>query len=147
MSQNLHGCGKIGRAIRKESRVAPLYRAISGSLAHETARTATLKVVHQDLTHFVVWWEHTRRRTFDPVLLRYEDFRDWRLARQREDGAAPATINRGLASLRGYCRWASLSHLLTENPAIGIEDVPTDPLAPRSLPPEAIDALLRAARA
>ena len=108
---------------------------------------ATLKVVHQDLTHFVVWWEHTRRRTFDPVLLRYEDFRDWRLARQREDGAAPATINRGLASLRGYCQWATLGHLLTENPAIGIEDVPTDPLAPRSLPPEAIDALLRAARA
>lgn len=108
---------------------------------------ATLKVVHQDLTHFVAWWEQTRRRAFDPGLLRHEDLRDWRLARQRDDGAAPATINRGLASLRGYCQWATLSHLLTENPASDLEDVPTDPLAPRSLPTEAVDALLRVARA
>ncbi len=108
---------------------------------------ATLKVVRQDLTHFVAWWEQTRRRTFDPALLRHEDLRDWRLARQRDDGAAPATINRGLASLRGYCQWATLVHLLTENPATDIEDVPTDPLAPRSLPTEAVDALLRVARA
>lgn len=108
---------------------------------------ATLKVVRQDLTHFAVWWEQTRRRTFDPALLRYEDLRDWRLARQRDDGAAPATINRSLASLRGYCQWATLARLLTENPATDIEDVPTDPLAPRSLPTEAVDALLRVARA
>jgi site-specific recombinase XerD len=108
---------------------------------------ATLKVVRQDLTHFIAWWEQTRRRTFDPTLLRYEDLRDWRLARQRDDGAAPATINRSLASLRGYCQWAALAHLFTENPATDIEDVPTDPLAPRSLPTEAVDTLLRVARA
>jgi len=108
---------------------------------------ATLKVVRQDLTQFVVWWEQTRRRAFDPMLLRYEDLRDWRLARQRDDGADPATINRGLASLRGYCQWATLSHLLTENPATDIKDVPTDPLAPRSLPTKAVDALLRVVRA
>jgi integrase/recombinase XerD len=108
---------------------------------------ATLKVVRQDLCHFIAWWEQTRRRTFDLALLRHEDLRDWRLARQRDDGAAPATINRSLASLRGYCQWATLSHLLTENPASDIEDVPTDPLAPRSLPTEAVDALLRVARA
>jgi site-specific recombinase XerD len=34
-----------------------------------------------------------------------------------------------------------------ENPASDLEDVPTDPLAPRSLPTEAVDALLRVARA
>lgn len=107
----------------------------------------TLKVVRQDLTHFVIWWECARRRTFDPVLLRHEDLRDWRVVRQRDDGAAPATINRGLASLRGYCRWAMTCHLLMENPALEIKDVPTEPLAPRSLPAEAVDALLRAAHA
>ena len=67
---------------------------------------ATLKVVRHDLTHFITWWEHKRGRSFDPALLRHEDLRDWRVSRQRDDGAAPATINRGLASLRGYCRWA-----------------------------------------
>ncbi len=108
---------------------------------------ATLKVIRQDLTHFVAWWERTRRRAFDPALLRHEDLRDWRNVRQRDDGAAPATINRGLASLRGYCRWALARHLLLENPATEVKDVPTEPLAPRSLPAEAIDALLRVARA
>jgi site-specific recombinase XerD len=105
---------------------------------------ATVKVIRHDLTSFVTWWESTRRRTFDLTLLRYEDLRDWRSVRQRDDGAAPATINRGLASLRGYCRWALASHLLIENPMADVKDVPTEPLAPRSLPAEAIDALLRA---
>jgi site-specific recombinase XerD len=104
---------------------------------------ATLKVVRQDLTHFVRWWEQTRRR----ALLRHEDLRDWQVVRQRDDGAAPATINRGLASLRGYCQWATMGHLLTENPAVGLQDVPADPLAPCSLPAQAIDTLLRIARA
>jgi site-specific recombinase XerD len=112
---------------------------------HTKRRTsATVKVIRHDLTHFVAWWESTRRRTFDPALLRHEDLRDWRSVRQRDDGAAPATINRGLASLRGYCRWALAGHLLLENPMTDVKDVPTEPLAPRSLPPQAIDALLRA---
>ncbi len=64
----------------------------------------TLKVIRHDLIHFVTWWESTWQRTFDPAFLQYEDFCDWRAARQRDHGAAPATINRGLASLRGYCR-------------------------------------------
>jgi len=115
---------------------------------HTKRRTpATLKVIQHDLTHFVAWWEITRRRIFDPALLEYEDLRDWRTVRQCDDGAAPATVNRGLASLRGYCRWALARHLLLENPATEVKDVPTEPLAPRSLPPEAIDALLRAIRA
>jgi site-specific recombinase XerD len=114
---------------------------------HRKRRTpATLKVIRYDLIHFVAWWENTRRRIFDPALLRHEDLRDWRTASQRDNGAAPATINRGLASLRGYCRWALASHLLVENPMTDVKDVPTEPLAPRSLPAEAIDALLRAAR-
>ena len=57
----------------------------------------TLKVMRQDLAHFVTWWEHTWRRTFDPALLRHEDLWGWQANRQRVDGAAPATINRGLA--------------------------------------------------
>jgi site-specific recombinase XerC len=34
---------------------------------------------------------------------------------------------------------------LLENPALEIKDVPTEPLSPRSLPTESIDAILRAA--
>jgi hypothetical protein len=32
---------------------------------------ATLKVIRHGLTHFITWWESTRRRTFDPAFLRH----------------------------------------------------------------------------
>src|SRR6266852_3056378 len=117
------------------------------SLHTKRRAPATMKVIRHDLAHFVAWWESHRCRPFDLALLRYEDLRDWRSVRQRDYGVAPATINRGLASLRGYCRWALARHLLLENPATEVNDVPTEPLAPRSLPTEAIDALLRVAHA
>ncbi len=104
---------------------------------------ATVKVIRHDLAHFVAWWESTRRRTFDPARLRHEDLRDWRSVRQRDDGAAPATINRGLASLRGYCRRALACHLLLENPMTDVKDVPTEPLAPRSVPPSRAPSSVR----
>jgi site-specific recombinase XerD len=150
MSQNLYGYGKMAEAVNHNNRGKSMHPSIEQFLEflHDKRRTpATLKVIRHDLAHFVAWWEGTRRRTFDPALLRHEDLHDWRAVRQRDDGAAPATINRGLASLRGYCRWALANHLLVENPMTDVKDVPTEPLAPRSLPPQAIDALLRAAGA
>ena len=46
------------------------------SLHTKRRAPATLKVIRQDLTHFVVWWERTKRRAFDPALLWHEDLRD-----------------------------------------------------------------------
>jgi site-specific recombinase XerD len=72
----------------------------------------------------------------------YENLSGWRIARQRNDCAALTTINRELASLHDYCLWHTICHLLPEYPAIGVEDVPTDPLASRFLSADAINALL-----
>jgi site-specific recombinase XerD len=106
----------------------------------------TIKAARQDLIRFMTWWEAQYQRPFDPALLLDHDLGDWVLLRQQNDGAAPATINRGLAALRGYSAWAHRAGLMTENPAAAIADVPTAPLAPRSLPTGAVDALLRAVR-
>jgi site-specific recombinase XerD len=107
----------------------------------------TLRAARQDLTRFVFWWERQNGRPFDPALLLDTDLRDLRRARQQEDGAAPATINRALSTLRGYCAWAVATGLMTEHAAQDIEDVPTPELSPRGLPAAAVKALLRAARA
>src|SRR5260370_37934041 len=107
------------------------------SLHTKRRAPATLKVIRHDLTHFVAWGERTRRRAFDPALLRHEDLRDWRNVRQLDDVAAPATINRGLVSLRGHCRSAVARHLLLENPATEVQQVPSESVAPRSLSAEA----------
>src|SRR6266487_2373168 len=94
MSQNLYGCGRIeGRASTSEKgrSMHPSIEQYLEFLHTKRRAPATLKVIRQDLAHFVAWWESHRRRTFDPALLRHEDLRDWRVVRQRDDGTAPAT--------------------------------------------------------
>jgi len=63
------------------------------------------------------------------------------------DGMAPATINRAIAALRGFGSWLVTQGIVSEHPASDLKDLPVDPPAPRSIPTEAIDALLRAVRA
>jgi site-specific recombinase XerD len=117
------------------------------TLADRRRSPHTLKAARQDLTRFVSWWEREYSRPFDPDLLLDTDLRDWRRSRQPDDGAAPATINRALSTLRGYCGWAVATGLMTEHAARDIEDVPTPELSPRGLPATAVKALLRAVRA
>src|SRR5262245_51732235 len=117
------------------------------TLAQRRKSPHTLRAVRQDLTQFVTWWERQNSRSFDPVLLLDTDLRDWRRAPQQQDGAAPATINRALSTLRGYCAWAAATGVMTESAAREIEDVPTPELASRGLPAPAVKALLRTARA
>jgi site-specific recombinase XerD len=106
----------------------------------------TVKAVCGDLTGFAMWWERWRARPFDPALLREGDLHTWRLVRQKDDAAAPTTINRALVTMRAYCVWAKHAGLITENPAEMIKAIPTNAPAPKSLPAEAVDAILRAAR-
>ncbi len=114
------------------------------TLGQKGGSPLTLKATRQDLTRFVAWWDATRQRRFEPALLLDKDVRSWRVARQRDDGAALATVNRGLSALRGYYTWAMAAGVLTENPAVSVANVPLSPLAPRRLPPATVDALLRA---
>jgi site-specific recombinase XerD len=67
--------------------------------------------------------------------------------RQKDDGAAPTTINRALATLRTYCDWAQQAGLMTENPTDNIKTIPRGQPTPKSLSDEGVDALLRAVRA
>jgi len=107
---------------------------------------ATQRAIRSDLTRFCTWWEHTHQRPFDLTQVVERDLRAWKVARQQVDGAAPATINRGLSTLRRVCAWAVEQKVLAENPTKGLEDIPATPLSPRSLPDQAVDALLRATR-
>jgi site-specific recombinase XerD len=115
-------------------------------LATQDLSIATQRAVRSDLTIFCVWWEAKYHRLFDLTQVVERDLRDWKFSRQQSDGAASATINRGLSTLRRFYAWAVEQKLLLENPTIEIEDVPSTPLAPRSLPDQAVDDLLRATR-
>lgn len=115
------------------------------TLQEERRSALTVRAVRSSLLTFTRWWEDARGRAFDPALVRTGDVEDWRLTRQRDEGAAPATINRGLSLVRGYGAWATRMNLIPENPAHGVAAVPTAPLSPKGLPAGAVDALLREA--
>ncbi len=122
---------------------------VSGYLAHlitQSVSLATQRASRSDLMHFCTWWETKHQQPLDLWQVVDRDLRDWKQQRQHVDGAAPATINHNLSTLRRFFTWAVEQQLLVENPTRGIEDVPSVPLAPRSLPDQAVDALLRAAR-
>ena len=126
-----------------------MHSSISHYLDHlkEKGRSSlTIKAVRGDLTGFAGWWEEQRGRPFDPALLREHDVHTWQNARQTQDGAAPTTINRAIVSLRAYCTWGKQQNLLQENPVDDIKSIPTTALAPKSIPTEAIDAILRSVR-
>jgi len=106
----------------------------------------TIKSARQTLQSFQSWWEADRNRPFDLALLRDADLERWRLARQRDHGAAPATINRQLSLLRSFCAWATQAGYLAENPAASVAAIASTSLSPKSLAAEAVDALLREAR-
>lgn len=116
------------------------------SLATAGKSRATERAMRSDLTQFCTWWTRRHQRPFNLTHVLERDVRTWKMARQQEDGAAPATINRGLSTLRRVCSWAIEQKRLSENPTKGIEDIPSTSLSPRSLPDQAVDALLRAVR-
>lgn len=107
---------------------------------------ATRRAIRSDLTQFCTWWEQTRQRSFDLTQVVERGLRIWKVCRQQDEGAAPATINRGLSTLRRVCSWAVEQRLLRENPVKEVFDIPSTPASPRSLPDLAVDALLRATR-
>ncbi len=54
-----------------------------------------IKATRQTLLTFLAWWETDRNRPFDLALLRDMDLEQWRITRQRDPGAAPATPSIG----------------------------------------------------
>lgn len=116
------------------------------TLATRDASLATQRATRSDLAGFSTWWETTFHRVFDLAQVVDRDIREWKHMRQQVDGAAPATINRGLSTLRRFFAWAVEQQVVPDNPARGIDDIPATPLSPRSLPDQAVDALLRAVR-
>jgi integrase/recombinase XerC len=104
---------------------------------------ASQRAARSDLVGFVRWWETKHRRPFEPQLWLAKDCDAWLRHRQDVDACQPATINRGMASLRRFGGWLLAEHLVTENPAQGCVGVPLAAAPPKALPAEAVDAILR----
>ena len=83
-------------------------------------------------------------RSYTPAAVTDEHVQDWR--DQLEDEAMPATVNRKLAALSTFFRWAIEAKLITSDPTANINGVEQQAVAPKALSEAAMNKILRKAR-
>jgi site-specific recombinase XerD len=103
---------------------------------------ATYKV---DLQAFSQWFATTLDEPFSARAVTPTDVRDYRAHLRTVQRRAAATVNRRLAALRAFFRWAKGKGLISELPTDEVKGVPVARRAPKSLLKRDVDRLLRAA--
>lgn len=100
-----------------------------------------------DLEKFLVWFEQTTGRQPQPAIITPLDIRAYRRHLQHDKRLKPASVNRRLAALRVYFRWATETALIAANPAASIKMLPQTGRGPRWLERDEAYALIREADA
>src|SRR5262249_20725365 len=94
---------------------------------------------------FMAWFEEQNHEPFAPGRLTPIDLTGYTQELQRN--AAASTVNVHICALRSFCAWLTDGGLLDRNPGMRLKAVGThEPLAPKSLKPAQVNALLRAAQ-
>src|SRR5580765_2694713 len=113
-------------------------------LARQEAAANTVASYRADLALFAQWCEATNGEVFSAAAVTPTDIREYRGYLQNVERRAPATINRKLASLRAFFRWAHATKLITESPTEAVKGVQGEPAATRWLDKRQADRLIRA---
>lgn len=116
-------------------------------LARQGRSPVTLRGYQADLEAFAAWVQQTYGEPFDPARIVREDVRAWRAYLLTVQRCKPATVNRRLAALRAFCRWAVAVGLLASDPTAGIPTVPQAPTPPKALETSDLRRLVRRAQA
>jgi integrase/recombinase XerC len=96
--------------------IAQELTAFLADLGREEVAPKTLTSYRTDLAHFAGWFAASTGEVFAPAAVTPTDVRDYRAALLTVEGRAPATVNRRLAALRRFFRWAKAQKLVTELP-------------------------------
>ena len=99
----------------------------------------------RDLRLFGQWFKLTNGKPLSPKLLTAQDVRDYR-QHLLQHKAAAATINRKLASLAIYARWARSAGLIDMDPTENVKLIERQPAAPKWLDRQEQGALVREAQ-
>jgi site-specific recombinase XerD len=107
----------------------------------------TVRAYLQDLASFSTWFVASTGDTFNPQAVTPLDIREYKRHLQNQR-ARPATINRRLAALSTFFRWARATGLVTgDNPTADVPGVDRVKLAPKWLKRMEQLALLRKVKA
>src|SRR3954451_11523699 len=115
-----------------------------GELGRRESAANTVASYRQDLRLFAQWFEESNGEDFSAAAVTPTDIRDYRAFLQNVERRATATINRKLASLRAFFRWAHATKRIGESPTESVKGVKGDPAATRWLDKRQADRLIRA---
>jgi site-specific recombinase XerD len=76
-------------------------------LEHSERSPATVRSYQSDLAGLASWYQDATGEAFDPSLLTPTDLRHYKRTLIDRGGLKPTTVNRKLASLRGFLKWAA----------------------------------------
>jgi site-specific recombinase XerD len=113
-------------------------------LARQEAAKKTVANYRSDLRGFARWLKDATGEDFAAAAITPTDVRDYKGFLQTTQGRAPATINRRLAALRTFFRWAIGAGRVGEDPTLQVRGVKSVPRGPRSLDKRDVDRLVRA---
>jgi site-specific recombinase XerD len=119
------------------------FRGFEQALIREGKSPLTIKNYLNDLAHFATWFAQTNGEAFAPEAITLLDVRAYKSHLLTVAKFKPATVNRRLAALARFCRWAKAQGLIVDNPTDDVKGVPEVQSAPKALRDTELHRLLR----
>lgn len=113
-------------------------------LQNEDRSKLTIKVYLSDVKAFAFWFEKQNQEVLKPARVTPSDLRSYRQYLQESLRQKASTVNRKLASLASWLRWAVETEQISANPMDKIKYVPSVRQAPKWLDKNQQYALQRA---
>src|SRR5215211_6187153 len=133
----------MARTVDQLAGVTTLVERFLKDLERQEASPRTRASYHLDLVHFFRWFAQTVGDSASPEAVTPTDVREYRSYLQNVERRQPATVNRRLAALRRFFRWAKAMGLAKELPTENVKGVASAPRAPRWLEKRDVDRLIR----
>jgi integrase/recombinase XerC len=106
----------------------------------------SLRAYHSDVRQFATWFHQHTQELFSLAAVTDQDVVDWVDHLSRVRHAMPATVNRKLAALSTFFRWAIEAKLVTSDPTTSINGVEQQAVAPKALSETVLNKILRKAK-
>jgi integrase/recombinase XerC len=116
-----------------------------GRLVQEEAAAKTVANYKSDLGLFARWFRDATGEAFAASAVTPTDLRDYRSYLLTNKQSSPATVNRHLAALKRFFRFAHAMGWISEDPTTAVKGIQQVQVAPKALSKREVDKLLRAA--
>ena len=122
----------------------PAVRRWLDDLSREGKSEKTIRAYESDLRLFARWFEESYAQSFDPSSVIPRDIADYKAHLLTVRRASPSTVNRKLAALSRFFKWAVSQGYARTDATEGVRGLRKERLKPRALSPQELRRFLRA---